>query len=642
MAIVDEDVDRVRERCDIVEIITTKTQLKRSGARFVGLCPFHGEKTPSFSVNAAQGLYHCFGCGKSGDVFTFVQESEHLDFASAVEFLARKYGIELHYTQRGEDEGRRRRNKLVGAVEKAVDWYHDLLLNSPDAGEVRRYLRSRGLGGDVVRRYRIGWAPTDERNWALLSRQLRLSDDDWKDSGLGNINSRGRQYDFFRGRIMFPILDERGDAVGFGGRVMPGNEGSKYVNTRDGTPIYSKSRILYGLNWAKEFIVRESVVVICEGYTDVIGFGIAGVQTAVATCGTALTDEHVQLLRRFTNRFVLAFDADAAGQNAAARVYEWERKHDLSVAVADLPNGVDPGDLARDDPERLRAAVSGARPFLQFRVDRVLGAADLGSAEGRARAAGAAIDMIREHPNDLVRDQYVMAVADRCRFDADRLRAQLQNGAAPSTAAPGDGQVRGVLVRPERRPAAPARPSMDTAEDEALRLLLQSPDEMRQWPWSALLFASPTRRAAYELLATSRDLHDALAAADDEVADLLRRSAVEPAASDAEQVASDLARYAASRELDELRRDAEGAQSIDEVRNYANAISWLRLTTVGLDDVDTRGATAMELLEWLAGSEPAAEGGGDVVAEASGDDRRGAPGESAEEGEPELRASDPW
>jgi DNA primase len=619
MAIVDEDVTRVREASDIVQVITGKTQLKRSGARWVGLCPFHGEKTPSFSVNAAQGLYHCFGCGKSGDVFTFVQESEHLDFASAVEFLARKYGVELHYTQRGEDEGRRRRNKLVGAVEKAVDWYHDLLLNSPDAGEARRYLRSRGLGGDIVRRYRIGWAPTDERNWALLSRHLRLPDDDWKDSGLGNINSRGRQYDFFRGRIMFPIFDERGDAVGFGGRVMPGNEGSKYVNTRDGTPIYSKSRILYGLNWAKEFIVRESVVVICEGYTDVIGFGTAGVATAVATCGTSLTDEHVQLLRRFTNRFVLAFDADSAGQNAAARVYEWERKHDLSVAVADLPNGVDPGDLAREDPERLRAAVSGARPFLQFRIDRVLAAADLGTAEGRARAAGAALDMIREHPNDLVRDQYVMAVADRCRFDADRLRSQLQSGASVPSSSSDGREVRGVLVRPDRRPSADARGNTDTAEDEALRLLLQLPDEMREWPLSSVLFASPLRRSAYELLAASRDLHDALAAADDDVADLLRRAAVEPAASDTEQVAADLARYAATRELDELRRDAEGAQTIDEVRQYANVISWLRLTTVGLDSADTRGATAVELLEWLAGGDDATGATAAVLEETVGD-----------------------
>ena len=543
MGIEDEDIERVRQATDIVQIVTQYTQLRRVGRRWQGLCPFHSERSPSFSVNAEQGLYHCFGCGKSGDTITFVREKEGLDFVGAIEFLAAKSGITLRYTDRDQGEGRKRRNRLVEAVATAVEWYHQRLLSAPDGREARTYLKSRGIDGEVARRFKIGWAPEDAKHWDLLCREVKLSDKDLRESGLGNVNSRGRQYDMFRGRILFPIFDERGDPIGFGGRIMPGREGPKYKNTSDDAVIYAKSRVLYGLNWAKEDIVASGEAIICEGYTDVIGFFAAGLPRAVATCGTALTEDHIKLLTRFTNRLVLAFDADSAGQNAAARVYEWEQKYAVDVAVAALPAGVDPADLARTDPDGLAAAVRGAVPFLEFRVRRALDAGNLSTAEGRVRTAEAALTMVREHPNGLVRDQYLMQIADRCRIEPQQLRELLRS--AP-------GASRGIVVAEDRpeRPAGAGR--VDTAEDEALRLLVHRRDEIAD-RLDEVLFDAPTRAEAYRLLAEHADLHTAIALADDAEADLLRRVAVEESDADPAQVVADLTRYATQRVLDRLR-----------------------------------------------------------------------------------------
>jgi DNA primase len=425
MGILDEDVAAVRAASDIVGIVTQYQPLRRVGRRWTGLCPFHAERTPSFSVNAEEGLFYCFGCSARGDVITFVRDVEHLDFVGAVEWLAAKAGMVLHYTDASEGEGRKRRNRLVEVMGRAVAWYHERLLSGPDAGPARSYLRARGLDGEVVREYRIGWAPDA---WDAACRALRLSGDDARDTGLGFRNSRDKLQDSFRARVMFPIFDAQGDPVSFGGRILPDNDDprnhGKYKNTPE-TPLYHKSKVLYGLDRSKAAIVAQDTAVVCEGYTDVIGFARSGVPLAVATCGTALTEDHVKLLRRYAKRLVLAFDADGAGQAAAERFYQWERDHDLEVAVADLPVGQDPGDLAQSDPPRLAAAVAGATPFLRFRLDRAFAAGDLTSPDGRARLTEQALEIVAEHPLELVREQYLMDVASRARMDADRLRPRL-------------------------------------------------------------------------------------------------------------------------------------------------------------------------------------------------------------------------
>ena len=276
-------------------------------------------------------------------------------------------------------------------------------------------------------------------------------------AGLGFVNRRGRLQDSFRARILFPICDPRATRWRSGAGSCPGGtDPAKYKNSTE-TPIYSKRRTLYALNWAKQEIIKTDEVVVCEGYTDVIGLFGAGVRCAVATCGTALAEDHVKLLRDFASRVVLAFDADGAGQSAAGRFYEWERRLEIDVAVAALPAGSDPGELARTDPEGAASRHRGAKPFLQFRVERILDAAELATPEGRAKAADTALAAVAEHPDNLVRDQYLMQVAERCRLEPlplrDRLEQLRRRDPGPAPAA-GAGRA---TVGPDRQPAGRPR-----------------------------------------------------------------------------------------------------------------------------------------------------------------------------------------
>jgi DNA primase len=576
MGIVAEDVTRVREATDLVALVSQHLALKRVGTNWMGLCPFHGEKSPSFSVSAEKGFYHCFGCGKSGDAISFLMEQEHLDFVGAVEQLAAKVGITLRYDDRAQGEGRRERMKLVEVMEAAVEWYHQRLLTSPDAGPARSYLRNRGIDGDTARRYRIGWAPDD---WDQLSRALSKHGKLLETTGLAFQNRRDRRQDFFRNRVLFPIFDAQGDPVSFGGRVMPGGEGPKYRNTSE-TPLYHKSRVLYGLNWAKSDVVNANEVIVCEGYTDVIGFAAAGVPRAVATCGTALTEEHVTQLRKFARRILLAFDPDSAGKAAADRVYAWERSHDIDVAVVDLPAGDDPADLARRDPEALQAAVAGARPFLGYRVERVLSVGDLTSPEGRARTAEAALGVIAEHPSELVRDPSVMEVADRCRLEPERLRERLARGGFTVTV-PGrrGGAAGGPGIDDERSDEmGPARPRRrrraSAAETEALRLAVHRPTEVMPL-LAATLFADPLHREVFAALqVTPGDVHAAAAAVGPDGAELLASVAVDAGGAEPLDVVVRLVEQAGRRALDDLERAARGAA---DPLAYAPAMSWLKL-----------------------------------------------------------------
>jgi DNA primase len=573
-----------------VAIIGDHVQLKRVGRRWQGLCPFHTEKSASFSVNQEKGFYYCFGCGAKGDAITFVREIEHLDFVAAVELLAGKSGVTLHYTDRDQGEGRKQRARLSDAVAKAVAWYHERLLSAPDAARARGYLRERGLGGDEVRAYQIGWAP---EGWDELTRALRLPDELLYEAGLARRNSRGRPNDFFRGRVLFPIFDVQGDPVAFGGRILPGGEGSKYWNSTD-TPIYNKSKTLYGLNWAKGAIVAADEAIVCEGYTDVIGFGQAGLARAVATCGTALTEEHFRTLKSFAHRVVLAFDADAAGQNAAARFYEWERAYEIDVAVAALPPGVDPADLARSDPAALAAAVEGATPFLGFRLNRVLDAASLVSPEGRARAAEAAIAVLDEHPNPLVRDQYLMEVASRCRIPVEQLRAgtfaRPSSDARPSDAARGRSVgVDRVTTRPPRRP--------DSPEVEALRVLVNDPDPIAPL-LSELLFHDDVNLEAYRALTSTSSLHEAVERADGPAVDLLQRLAVEDTEADPDEVVARLVEEAARRELAMMRTEV-GTADEQVLFERANEMAWVKLRSEELHEPTSSAAAVEQLLAWL-------------------------------------------
>lgn len=574
MAISDDDIERIRSTVSIVDVISQHVQLRRTGRNWVGLCPFHGEKTPSFNVREETGRYKCFGCDASGDIFTFVQQIQHTDFVGAVETLASQAGIQLTYTSGGQQRDRARRGRLVAAMETAVEWYHQRLLTGSDAGAARSYLRARGLTGDDVRTFRIGWAPD---GWDALATAGIAPADDLDAAGLVFTNRRGRLQDAFRARIVFPIFTADGEPVALGGRILPGSDDpAKYKNSTE-TPIYTKSRTLYGLNWAKGDIVRRGVAVVCEGYTDVIGFHRSGVPLAVATCGTAFTEDHVKLLKRYTSKVVLAFDADAAGQGAAERFYEWERAYDIEVAVARLPEGRDPGDLAQSDPEALHTAVETAEPFLGFRLRRLMAGAPIDSPEARARMGERAVAMIAEHPNANVRRLYAGEVA-----------AQLGLPAAEVVAA-ADRRDRSARLR---APSRAARHDRESAEFVALCLLLTDWDAIAPWLIPEV-FADPTLRAAFDAIVdASGDIAAALSSADPAVVDVLERVAVADVEADAETEAKNLIAAAVRREL----RAVPAAADAERIARDAEA----RRRLEGLVVPDDAGEAAEWLLGWLA------------------------------------------
>jgi DNA primase len=575
MGIVDEDIERLRSTVSIVDTVQQYVALKRVGRNWVGLCPFHAEKSGSFNVREETGRYKCFGCDKGGDVFTFIQEIEHTDFPGAVEHLAAKAGIQLNYTTTGQSKERARRKQLVEAMNDAVEWYHQRLLTDPGARAARDYLRRRGLAGDVARQFKLGWAPDD---WDALSRELGAPADVMQSVGLSFRNKRNKMQDSFRARVMFPIFSESGEALAFGGRILPGSDDpAKYKNSSE-TPIYTKSKVLYGLNWAKADIAKHDQVVVCEGYTDVIGFHRAGVPRAVATCGTALTEEHVRLLKRYASKVVLAFDADAAGQGAAARFYEWEETHKVEVQVARLPEGRDPGDLAQSDPEALVRSVADPVPFLKFRVDRTLAGKSKQSPEQRVRLAEAAMAVVNEHPNVELKKLYAGEVAAHLDIPVRDLVD--------------------VAVRGTRRPTiqvAPRRSSgpIENAEFAALVLLVQDWDEIAPWLIESL-FDDDANRMAFAALADAHgDLQQALEAASPDAREVLERAAVADLNLVPDVEARTLIGAAARRELRSRSRLVDSA-TIEEDRAA-------RLELEALNDTDRERALAAAdaLLGWL-------------------------------------------
>ncbi len=483
------DIDRVRDATDLVELISEVTKVKRSGRSFMAVCPFHQEKTPSMSVDRARGLYNCFGCGKHGDIFTFVQETQGLDFPEALEALARRAGITL-VRDPADARMRGRRGAAVEAIRAAIEVYHDRLKKAPEAGPARAYLRHRGYDVDVIDEWRMGFAGVA---WDTLTKTLKaggIEDRVLIDAGLSRKGPKGL-YDVFRGRLMFPIHDLRGDPVGFGGRKIEeidrsqtNNPDAKYVNSADSV-VYHKAQVLFGLDRARREISEDNPAVIVEGYTDVIAMHLAGVKTAVATCGTALGEGHFDLLRRFGERIVLAFDSDEAGSKAALRGDELESpfRLDLDLRVADMPGGLDPADLVQQGRAgELAQSVARARPLLERRIEHEVARYDLSGPEGRARALHAAAEQVRRVRDPIARREYSRHVARVVGVDLETAEAAIAGGSRGRVGADSPGE----------------RP-LDRMEAELLRFLVSHPDRVADF--GAEDFGDPRLAAAFGALA---------------------------------------------------------------------------------------------------------------------------------------------
>ncbi len=384
-----ESKDRVRDAVDFVELVSARTDLRRAGpARYEGLCPFHDERTPSFGIDPAQKVYYCFGCQAAGDVFTFVQETEGADFKGALELLAERYGVELQREAEDpqEAERRRKRERLLELLDRTASYYERCLWESSEAARAREYLQDRGLGEEILREFRVGYAPSAWDRVLTASRRGGFSEQELYATGLAQRSKEnGRPYDRFRSRIMFPLADVRGRVLGFGARAMREEQRPKYLNTSD-NDIYHKGLQLYGADLARPHATRAGEVIVCEGYTDTIALHQAGMRNAVGLRGTALTGEQVGELARMAQTVLLALDADSAGQEAMLRASSLAAKRKLELRVVPLPAGADPAELIqRDGPEAMREAVGRSVAFVRFRVERVLATGDDATPEGRDR-----------------------------------------------------------------------------------------------------------------------------------------------------------------------------------------------------------------------------------------------------------------
>jgi DNA primase len=491
-----DDIDLVRHKTDLVELAKEVTKVRRSGRSTMAVCPFHSEKTPSLSIDSARGLYHCFGCGKGGDVYQWVQETQGLDFSGALEFLARRAGVTLTVDP---DAARRRgqRESLVEATQAAVEFYTERLRSAADAGNARSYLRSRGYGGDVVDTFSLGYSP---EGWHELVDHLRgvgVRDDTMVTAGLARQGSNGLS-DRFRGRLMFPIFDIRGDAVGFGARILEG-DGAKYLNSSE-SPVYHKSRLLYGLNWAKSDIVRADTSVVVEGYTDVIAMHHAGMPIAVASCGTALGRDHLDLLRRFSERVVFAFDADEAGAGAALRGFEQSVPGDLDLRVAVLPQGKDPADVVADgDISVIEDAVKASVTAIQFKIDAEIGRYDLSRPEMGARAVQDAAKVIAAHPDPVTQREYAVMVARKTGVEVgyveNAVRTARSTAKRTDKTGPRDTEPPDAGYSHDETP--PYRSPMYRTELELLRVLLANDESLTDVDVESGLFASDETKAMY-------------------------------------------------------------------------------------------------------------------------------------------------
>src|SRR4051812_8269887 len=486
----------VKSKLNVVDVVGESVSLKKAGTTYKGLCPFHGEKTPSFVVTPARDTWHCFGCGKHGDIFTFVMERDGLAFPEALAQLAGRAGVELDERTKREDA---RNARLREVMEAAVAFYHAVLLRSKPGEAALAYLRGRGFTDETIEKHQLGWAPA---GWDQLTRQLavkrQISAGDLLEVGLASPRQRGGGvYDRFRERVIFPIRDQNGHAVGLGGRIL-GKEGEdgidrgpKYLNS-PATPLFDKSRTLYLVDRAKSAIRKTGQAVIVEGYTDALMAHQSGFDNVVASLGTALTPQQVALVTRYAKRIALAYDVDAAGEKAgtfgATALEEVMRQlapDDSGVELDDvrvvqLPVGKDPDEVMRDNPDEWREIVRVARPIVDHLIDVHARAHDLRTPGGQARFVDAVLPIVRNLPNPVLRDAYLGRIRQVSGVEQRTLLEAMHRRGERERLFGRDGRDRfsaaAVTQAPDALPVTEILRSVTRTEQELLRLVLLVPE----------------------------------------------------------------------------------------------------------------------------------------------------------------------
>ena len=582
----DDDVVLVRERAPIADVIGEAVQLRPAGGgRLKGLCPFHDEKSPSFNVNPTLGYYMCFGCGESGDVISFVRNTEHLSFVETVERLAGRYGVQLRYEQGSAAAGRQssQRTRLVEAHRLAAEYYLEQL-GTPEAVTGRQFLAERGFDQAAAQAYGVGYAP---KGWDHLVKHLRAKGFSQEELLLGGLASEGRKgpIDRFRGRLVWPIRDLPGDVVGFGARKLHDDDnGPKYLNTSE-TPIYKKSSMLYGLDRAKKEIAKRKQAVVVEGYTDVMACHLAGVPTAVATCGTAFGSDHIGLIRRLLldqdemrGEVIFTFDGDSAGQKAALKAFDSEQRFVSQTFIAVSPGGMDPCDLRLAKGDAAVTDMVAARvPLVEFALRSTVEQFDASTTEGQLAALDAAAPLIAKIKDQGLRQRYAVNL-DRWlglmdeKFVLSRVAQSMGKGAAPA----------------QRRPERAVDGAAVTAERELVKLAVQAPVLVAP-QYDALdpgVFTHPGALAVHEVVLAAGGTASTAGgepwvasllehAPDDAVRSSVTRLAVEAPLSDADPdlryagaVLARVQELAANRRVGEIKQRLQRLNPVESAEEY--------------------------------------------------------------------------
>ena len=585
----DTDVSYVRDHSPIDEVVSDYVQLKSAGGgQKKGLCPFHDEKSPSFHVTPARGYFHCFGCQEGGDVIAFVMKIDHLSFTETIERLASRIGYQLTYEQSsgGPKAPTVQRSRLLEANSQASLFYQEQL-QLPSASHARELLIKRGFDKTASQSFEIGYAPDQ---WDALSKFLLgkgFSAEELLLAGLTKEGTKGA-IDRFRNRLIWPIRDISGDLVGFGARKLASDEedtGPKYLNTPE-TSIYKKSQVLYGLDKAKKEIAKKRQVVIVEGYTDVMAAHLAGIPTAVATCGTAFGDEHIRILRRllmdddaFRGEVIFTFDGDAAGQKAALRAFGDDQKFVTQTFVAVEPSGLDPSDLRQEMGDAaLRDLIARRVPLFEFAIKSSIKQFDLGNADGRVQALNAAAPLIGKIRDASLRPEYARSLAGWLGMEVEVVMAAVKKNTSTKPAS-NDAAVAGEQWRPD-----PSEPRL-ILEREVLKVRLQMPALVRNWPeLEKNAFSHPAYIKLREFIDTQEDLMAVnLEATDsDELKSFITELMVEPIRTDGEisdryvsSITARLNEVALARSIAEVKSSLQRLNPLESESEYNQMFSRL-------------------------------------------------------------------
>ncbi len=559
----DEFLESLRSRSDLVQVVSQYVPLKQKNRRFWGCCPFHSEKTPSFSVDADKQLYYCFGCHNGGNVIHFLMNIEKMSFPEAVAQLAERAGMPLpqHTDDANYTRRKKQRERLYAALREAALHYHGML-QSDEAEHAREYLVRRGLTDRQIRRFGIGYA---SKSWQSLTDHLLQKgfvEDELVSAGLTSVKN-GRQFDFFRDKVMFPIIDQRSRVVGFGGRILQG-DGPKYINTAD-TPVYNKREMLYGLNFYRSFGADRELFVV-EGYMDLIAVSTAGFNNVVASLGTALTTEQVRLMRRFADTVYIAYDGDTAGRNATLRGLDLVEREGISVRVLVLPENIDPDDVVRKQgKEAFLALKNEALTLTEFKMLRIREQCDMESEDGRMRFAQQAATLIRD-AGPVERERYLKTISKLSGFSMEALKLET-------------GQVANVQARSKMKKKDAAPPKSNMLEQRIISLMASDP-RIRAQAFLTLAEADFAHTLYRSMFSHMADMHQ-----EDCTAMLLDRYTDPAQAAEAAQVLSmqqsatdrmmmdymiGLKLQGLEREVDELNRESKQAGT--DVHNIAAQI----------------------------------------------------------------------